>query len=400
MFRIELLPAAYGDAIWVEYGDPGHPRRIVIDGGPAPTYEQGLYARFKKLKKGDRIDLFIVTHIDSDHIDGAIILMQQVARSGVEIGEMWFNAWPQLEKAGPEIYAPIQGEFLGAQIEEAGLKGIWNTRTEGKVIQVPDDQHLPAWDLDDKTRLTLLSPGPAQIRRLRARWDSAMRQFCGDTKAALDRLKDRREYRPPELQPVFGGKSLGGDRSVANGSSIAFLLEHDGASCLFAGDAFPRVLAANLRRLSNERNPGRAAPIRLDAFKLSHHGSYGNVSDDLISAVECSRWLVSTNGDFYEHPHEATGPLIAKHAPGSEFICNYESKTTVKFADKSDSPRWRTSYPGKGVSVGETGGILLDLVPITSAAPANTAKENAGDQEKPGKARRTRSRRPSSRRPK
>lgn len=56
MFRIELLPAAHGDAIWVKYGDPARPRRIVIDGGPASSYEQGL---FRRLKKGDHIDLFV-----------------------------------------------------------------------------------------------------------------------------------------------------------------------------------------------------------------------------------------------------------------------------------------------------------------------------------------------------
>ena len=388
MFRIELLPAAHGDSIWVEYGDPARPRRIVIDGGPAPAYEQGLFARLKKLKKDDRIDLFIVTHIDSDHIDGAVILLQQAAAMGVQFDEIWFNAWRQLEKAGPDTFAPVQGEFLSALIDKSGLLGIWNARTQGNVIEVPETGPLPAWELPDNARLTLLSPGPAQIKRLRARWSSAMRDFCGDTAEALRRLDARREYRPPALQPVFGGKSLGGDRSVANGSSIAFLLEHDGASCVFAGDAFPRVLAGNLRRLSEARDPGRAAPIRLDAFKLSHHGSLGNVSDDLVAAVECSRWLVSTNGDIYEHPTRDTAPLIAKHAPGSEFLCNYESGTTVAFADKSDRPAWRTSYPGKGVSAGETGGIVVDLRPGRPTKPAEPIEEDTGVRKERGQRRR------------
>ena len=49
MFTIELLPAAHGDAIWLEYGPDAQPHRILIDGGPAPTYESGLRQRITVL---------------------------------------------------------------------------------------------------------------------------------------------------------------------------------------------------------------------------------------------------------------------------------------------------------------------------------------------------------------
>ena len=49
MFTIELLPAAQGDAIWLEYGPAAQPHRILIDGGPAPTYEGGLRQRITVL---------------------------------------------------------------------------------------------------------------------------------------------------------------------------------------------------------------------------------------------------------------------------------------------------------------------------------------------------------------
>jgi hypothetical protein len=34
VFSIEVLPAARGDCILLEYGDPGRPNRVLIDGGP------------------------------------------------------------------------------------------------------------------------------------------------------------------------------------------------------------------------------------------------------------------------------------------------------------------------------------------------------------------------------
>jgi beta-lactamase superfamily II metal-dependent hydrolase len=362
MFRIELLPAGHGDAIWIEYGDPKSPRRIVVDGGPARSYERGLFARTQKLAEDRRIDLFVVTHIDADHIDGAIILLRQAEEIGLRIEEIWFNSWKQLAEGEGAAFAPLQGEFLGAQLEEKPFRKAWNARANGRAIVVPDDGPLPAWDLPDDARLTLLSPGAAQLKRLRARWSSAIRDFSpGDSDEALRRLKARRDYRPPELPPVFGTRTHGSDRSVANGSSIAFLLEHDGASCLFAGDAFPRVLSASLLRLAEERNPGRGGRIAVDVVKLPHHGSMGNVNEQLLAAVDCRRWLVSTNGSKFGHPDRDTAELIATHAPQSEFVCNYKSDTTLAFADGASKPRWRTRYPDDSAYPVPAGGIVLDL---------------------------------------
>ena len=33
MLKIEMLLAGHGDCLWIEYGDPQAPRRVLIDGG-------------------------------------------------------------------------------------------------------------------------------------------------------------------------------------------------------------------------------------------------------------------------------------------------------------------------------------------------------------------------------
>ena len=35
---IEMLPAAHGDALWVEWAHEGRPHRVLIDGGPGKSY--------------------------------------------------------------------------------------------------------------------------------------------------------------------------------------------------------------------------------------------------------------------------------------------------------------------------------------------------------------------------
>jgi len=381
MFRIELLPAAHGDALWVEYGDQRRPRRIVVDGGPAPTYEQGLRRRLAALPANDRrIDLFVVSHIDADHIDGAIILLREAEALGIRLGEVWFNGWPQLAGIEGADFQPLQGEFLGALLAStARIKAIWNKRAKGGPIAVPDEGALPSWDLGDDGRLTLLSPGLKQLRRLRARWTSAIRDFSpGDQDEALRRLAARREYRPPTTPAVFGEPTFGDDRAPANGSSIAFLLEHDGAACLLGADAHAKVLAAALSRLAQARNRGRPGPVRVDAVKLPHHGSLSNVNAELLGAIESRRWLVSTNGAIFGHPDPQTAELVAQLSPERpEFFCNYWCPTAERFADTQVPARWDTRYPGQGATAGPAGGIMVDLVG-TRRRPATRVSTRGG----------------------
>lgn len=376
MLRLELLPAAHGDAIWIEYGDARAPRRIVIDGGPAPTYQRGLRSRIAAMPDGDRrIDLLVVTHIDADHIDGAILLLQEAKRLGLRIGEIWFNAWPQLDKLGPETFQPLQGEFLGGLITvDTAFRSVWNVRFGGGAVQVPESGELPVVELPDGARLTLLSPTARELRRLRARWASAIREFSpGDVGEALRRLRERREYRAPESPAVFAVRTYGDDRSVANGSSIAFLLEVEGKRLLLAADAHARVLTPALERVARASGTAR---LRLDAVKLPHHGSMSNVTPELLSVIESERWLVSTSGAVFDHPDEETATLIAARQPRpAVFLCNYRAPSTERLAraagQVAERP-WRTLFPGdEDAKRGPAGGLALELAaPSPAAAPA------------------------------
>ena len=373
MFRIELLPAAHGDAVWIEYGDPDRPRRVVIDGGPAPTYEQGLRRRILHAPADDRrIDLFVVTHIDADHIDGAIILLQEARALGVELGEIWFNGWPQLATPGadrsarPDTFDATQGEFLGALLRKCGVPEEWNGPSRAAIMVGDQQGPLPSYKLPEGARLTLLSPGASQLQRLRARWASALRDFSpGDSGEAERRLAQRREVPVrPRRHPssAFAARAtIAPSRTVRASPSSS---STEGVSAMFAADAHPRVLTASLRRLALMKTPA-GGPVRLDAIKLPHHGSFGNISQDLIAAVDCHRWLISTNGDKFGHPHRETAALIASRATiPPVFFCNYKSALTKDFARSdggSSGPCWETRYPDEGADAGPVGGVCIDL---------------------------------------
>ncbi|MGH9224800.1 MAG: ComEC/Rec2 family competence protein [Acidimicrobiales bacterium] len=360
MFRVELLAAAHGDGIWIEYGDAKKPLRILLDGGPAGAYddENGLRSRVAKAMKGPKgtvaFELFVITHIDADHIDVPLILLRD---KGVNctFKDIWFNGSKQIApEDDQDLFGPLQGEFLTSLLGDEAAARNWNGAVKSKAVGVPDEGDLPVFDLPGGMRLTVLSPGVRELRRLRARWDAAIRDFTpGDLDEARRRLEARRDYEPPDLPPIFGGKTPGSDRTPANGSSIALLAEFNGCAVLLGADAHARVLEANLRRLAIQR---KVPAIRLDAFKLPHHGSIANLTNGVLDTVTCSRFLFSTNGDRFSHPDEETVALILGRASAPvELGFNYRSPTTAPFEGKGGS-RFTTKY-------GDSGRLVLDVKP-------------------------------------
>src|SRR4030095_16399595 len=98
-FIVEMLPAKHGDALLVEYGED-RIRRILIDGGPLNAYPS-VEARLSKLPQGDQgVQLLVVTHVDTDHIEGIIRLLAMPERRWpIQVEEIWFNGWRHIEGA-------------------------------------------------------------------------------------------------------------------------------------------------------------------------------------------------------------------------------------------------------------------------------------------------------------
>jgi glyoxylase-like metal-dependent hydrolase (beta-lactamase superfamily II) len=65
---VEMLPARNGDALWISYGDSRH---ILVDCGHV-----GKAAVARRIIDSGRVELFIVTHMDGDHVGDAIPLLK------------------------------------------------------------------------------------------------------------------------------------------------------------------------------------------------------------------------------------------------------------------------------------------------------------------------------------
>lgn len=349
MLQIEMMPAERGDAILVEYGAGHEPtNRVLIDGGPVNSGNyDGIRARLAEVAPGPdgrrHFDLLIITHVDTDHVEGVIRLLQDDQLRCV-FDDVWFNGWRHLTAIDPtatiDVLGGKQGEFVGALLQHQGRP--WNQLVSGGPLFVPDAGELPTVTLRGGLRLTLLSPTFEKLERLAKVWGDDVRAAGfepGDADAAVEALSSLWWAQPPTLGT--GAIPSSSDGSEANGSSIAVLAELEtviasGAtetrSVLLVGDAHADVLTASLRRLKAERGIAVDQPITIDAFKLSHHGSKNNITAQLLDEVRADRYLISSNGDRFHHPDaEAIAELRTAHAGGAgpALLFNYRQPSTT-----------------------------------------------------------------------
>ena len=371
MFRVEVLPARYGDCLWIEYGtDPV--RRILIDGGAPGVYKRTLKPRLERLGPDERVfELLVVTHVDYDHIKGILELAHDDT-VGFQAKDVWFNGYRHLPAIDQrEVLAGKHGEELTDLLVKHGTS--WNEHGfEGGAVVVPDSGELPRVELEGGLTMTLLAPTIPTLADLRSDWEKS----CDDIDLTPEELEAERaagrfatlsDQGPTAARPDVASLLLDRfeeDHSAANGSSIAFVAEYEGRRVLFAGDAHPSTLVESIGRMGENR-------LRLDACKLPHHGSRGSVSADLIRHLDCDRYVFSSNGDQFQHPHpQAVARVIEYGGDAPELLFNYRSDETSIWDDDElrAAHGYVTTFPAD-----DSGGIVLEW----EAAGAPPATESA-----------------------
>ena len=342
LFSIEMLPAREGDCLLISYGEDSKLRRILIDAGRAATYSD-LKRRFAQLPHDQReFELLIVTHVDRDHIEGILDLVED-PNLPVRFKEVWFNGFHHLKFGDLETFGAVQGERFTAGLTLHHWP--WNQIFDGGPVMTDDHREPVAMPLEGGMVLYLLSPNRAKLTALAPVWEKECE------KAGIVAGQAGRPDGPPGFER-FGSIDIDRlaetpfdpDGSRANGSSIAVLAEFDGRRALLAGDAHVDRLIESLKSFAA---PG-GGRVPIDAFKIPHHGSKHNLSRELLELIDCKTYLVSTNGSYFNHPNPETIARIIKFGGDSRRIhFNYRSEETTIW----DNPAWQrrygyaTSYP-------------------------------------------------------
>jgi len=353
MFKLATLPAENGDCLWIEYGEPDDPHRILIDTGTKEAYGP-LRKKILSLDTEHRsFELMIMSHYDNDHILGALDLFQD-DELGVKFGDIWFNGWAHISTRPKDELGPEEAEIFSHFIMKKRLP--WNVSFSSKAVVLKGESPISK-TLPGGMQITLLSPRSDDLKKLKEDWES--------------RLSDH------DLEPGFGMEDelpadvLGGDIesptaddviewaekelkkepkytvTSPNLCSIAVLAEYEGKRCFLAADASSDILLGSIKSIcpNSER-------LHVDLFKLSHHGSRNNLKKGLLDNIDCSKYVISTNGKTHKHPHkEAISKLVlyGKKKPSCLYF-NYQTKFNEIWNDESfqDEFQYKSIYGEDG----------------------------------------------------
>lgn len=348
---VEALPAGYGDCLLIECARPQGAWRLLVDTGPDECWPM-LKSRLERLaldSTGHRhIDLVVITHIDHDHIGAAGALFSDSSLS-LSFGDVWFNA-PTM----PASRGVAEGQSLAQLLGASKIPLPWNKAWHGRhAVTSPEALFVELPLVQGTPRITLLSPTPSTLEALFKVWAAELRRARerGTPEPIPGAARERLDLEAlaRKVTPV--------DRAPANGSSIAFLLEHEGVSLLLGADVHPTVAVPALKALAAQR--GLALPLQVGAFKVSHHGSRANVTIELMNTVQALHYIISTNGAIFGHPNdEAIARLIVRGGNQRTLWFNYRTDHTAKWSaqELQRLHAYSTAYP-----VAQPGGVVLEL---------------------------------------
>ena len=344
--NIVSLPAGSGDCFVITWGSPK--RAMVIDAGRAGCFKTYLRPHLEGLASEGltQIELAVATHIDEDHMEGLIEWVKVGAEVPVKLREIWFNGRPQLPSDGIGSKSVRQGEALSNLL--AGGSVPWNNAFGGGAAMAHHEGRFPDITLPGSMRVTLLGPGPGEMRELADKWEEEMSKAMVPMEREIKARKKPPTPRPLQVDVWSGTPWAHEDVGATNLSSITCLLEHDGKSALFTGDADPSIVLTAWKRLVQERGK----PVRLDLLKLNHHGSRKNCSPELVKALKPRKVLVSSDGSIYGHPEKESLSYVVKHSPNVELFFNYDNAYTQAWTDPSEQAKWGyTAQSGDGLGI-------------------------------------------------
>jgi len=324
---------------------------ILVDGGYVSTYNKYIRPRLDMLKNnGKKLDYLIVTHIDEDHISGVIKLIEENKEGQIiEIGDVWHNSYAHVAelkdglvfKGKPLKTLPINYSLKdGITVTEKDISAVQGSTLASLLLRykIPSNKNFNGnrISVDTTKRIcsndvcfNILSPSKEKLLDLKTYWkkelykkgyssDADLTDFNEDAFEfilSLEREKKKllKKNVSTSIVPDIAKLSVEGfleDNTATNGSSIAFVLEHNGFRILLLGDSHPSQVVEGLKL----HYPQEKLPIKFNLIKVSHHGSKNNTSPELLEYIDSENFVFSTNGLSHGHPDGQTIARIV-HRP-------------------------------------------------------------------------------------
>lgn len=380
--NVTSYPSKNGDCFLISFGSNENDLKyLLIDCGYIDTFKNYLKNDLERIgKSGGTLERLILTHIDADHIQGAISLLKDnIDEKFIEIKDIWHNTYRHLfdesqtsiDKKQDQVISRIikrgypskpdniksekkisaeQATTIGALI----LKGKYNWNGDFSNKAVCLEQGINCIGVCENVNIVLLSPNKPKLNRLKDLWKNELKKYGVNYENSDIQLyddafemllsweKEKPLKRPKkisadreQIQELLA-RPFDEDNTATNGSSIAFVLNIQDKKLLFLADAHPDLISQSLKEFQPE------GLIMFDLIKVSHHGSFSNINADLLDKIDATKYIISTNGGRHNHPDKETIAHIVcrKTSFQRELYFNYETNTS-KYFDRDD---WKKEY--------------------------------------------------------
>lgn len=328
--KIKMLQAFNGDSFLISLQD-NTTKNIVVDGGISKTYIRDLSLEIESImSKGQDIDLMFITHVDDDHIGGIIsffeddeadksIVKRVIYNSALTISknlntEYDFSREIDINKLYDRKVSYEQGKTLENELIKYNL-------LEDKVVKALDKISL------ESATITILSPRWTEVEKLNQKWEK-------ETSDRRQASMSSNDYKHTIKELLKKDKYIK-DKSIANKSSISFLLEYGGFKILMLADSRSDIITKSLNSLGYNKDN----KLVLDYIKLPHHGSKNNLYYDLLEIIDCKKYIISTDGSMFNHPDKITLARILNVFNDVEFYFN--SKVYEKIFLEEDKKEYK-----------------------------------------------------------
>ncbi|PKP06636.1 MAG: hypothetical protein CVU10_03495 [Bacteroidetes bacterium HGW-Bacteroidetes-5] len=320
-FELKILPVFQGDSIVVNCIDDDF--SILVDTGTKRAYSKGILK--SEIAKKDKFDLLVLTHTDEDHIGGLIKYLDDKKRKQNVFTKIWFNNGEEINSnlAQPSTQIP---EILlddPDNLELSVSQGI-SLEKNLKNIGLSSNELIKAGKIFNfgNVKITILSPDVSDLDNFLVEWNLETEKQLQMSKAS--------DFDKPINELLKIKYTENG--TLANKTSIAFILNYDKKSIMLMGDAYPSVIEANLRKLGyNETNK-----CKLNSVKVSHHGSTYGISPSLLEIIDCKDFIISTNGSNGLPFKECLARIVAHRKEKVFLHFNYKNEITQNIFSQQD----------------------------------------------------------------
>ena len=287
MLSVKYIPMKYYDAIIIRFtGEDGSVHNLFVDGGDVKSRKFCYIDKLKKelenlFRRGESIDLWIITHIDNDHIGGLYNFINDTEffeTNHERLKEVWMNY-------GGE------GDY---DVQRTGLIGYQDGKKlrdllKEKCVSVKKNILLGhSLTLSDAT-ITVVAPNESAMKRYIEWWNKKEFKHIVQTS---DGLIKGGEWDYDKKFKDFDLMQYKEDNDVKNNSSIAFVLSYHGYNLLFSADSCSTLLFDGLK----DGNILKDGKYKFDLMHIPHHGSCRNSSFVFLKDIICPKYVISGDG--------------------------------------------------------------------------------------------------------